>query len=94
MEAGSAWRSLQEKRELRSPHDTEAEVEVEAVGRGVAALRRAAVAGVEAPVAAAQQTVRTSRRSCGICKWARAVVRIAVPILAPLPNIASHVVKA
>ena len=88
MEAGSAWRSLQEKRELRSPHDTEPEVVVDVVGRVVEALRRAAVAGVVVPAAAAQQTVRPGRGSCGVCKWARAVVRTAVPILAPLPNIA------
>ena len=53
---------------LRSPRDTEAEaVEVEDDGRAVeVALRRAAVVGVVVPVAAAQQTVRTSRGSCGV----------------------------
>ena len=55
-----------EKRELRSPRDTEAVVGADA-GRAGAALRRAADDGVVAPVAAAQQTVRTSRGSCGIC---------------------------
>jgi hypothetical protein len=46
------------KMKLRSPHDTEAEAAADVVGRvGVAALRRAAEAGVVAPVAAAQQTV-------------------------------------
>ena len=88
MEAGSAWRSLQEKRELRSPHDTEPDAVADVAGRAADALRRAAVVGEVVPVAAAQQTGRTSRGSCGVCKWARAVVRIAVPILAPLPNIA------
>jgi hypothetical protein len=85
MEAGSAWRSLQEKRELRSPHDTEPGEAGDALEE---ALRRAAVAGVVVTAAAAHQTARTSRRPCGVCKWARAVVRIAIPILAPLPNIA------
>ena len=52
--------------ELRSPHDTEAVVDVDAAGRVEAALRRAAAEGAVAPAAAAQQTVRTSRRSCGV----------------------------
>ena len=60
-----------EKRELRSPRDTEAVGEVggrvEVVGQEGVAQRRAAEVGVVAPVAAAQQTVRTSRGSCGIC---------------------------
>ena len=38
---------------LRSPHDTEADVAVAADGRAEGALRRAAVVGVEVPVAAA-----------------------------------------
>ena len=79
---------------LRSPRDTEAEVDVDAAGRVAVALRRAAEAGVDAPVAAAQQTGRASRGSCGVCKWARGVVRTAIPILAPLPNIACHVMQA
>ena len=66
MEDDSAARNHQEKRELRSPHDTEAEVDENDVGRGEAALRRAAVVGGVAPAAAAQQTVRTSRGSCGV----------------------------
>ena len=74
--------------ELRSPRDTEAVAVVEVVGRVVVALRRAADVGAVVPVAAAQQTVRASRGSCGVCKWARGVVRAAIPILAPLPNIA------
>ena len=77
--------------ELRSPRDTEADVDADDDGRVVAALRRSAAEGVFAPVAAAQQTVRASRWSCGVCYWARGVVRTAVPILAPLPHIACHV---
>ena len=72
---------------LRIPHDTEAAVVVDAGGRAAAALRRAAVAGEAAPEAAAQQTGRPSRGSCGVCKWARGVVSTAIPILAPLINI-------
>ena len=53
--------------ELRSPRDTEAEDAADEAGRVAAALRRAAVVGVEVPEAAAQQTVRTSRGSCGVC---------------------------
>ena len=55
------------KMKLRSPHDTEPDVEVDAVGREeVEAPRRAARVGEEVPAAAAQQTVRTSRGSCGV----------------------------
>ncbi len=51
---------------LRSPHDTEPDVEVDADGRGVVAPRRAAVVGVAVPAAAAQQTVRSIRGSCWV----------------------------
>ena len=61
------WKIKNGKMELRSPHDTEPDgAEVDVVGRVEAALRRAAVVGVVVPEAAAQQTVRTSRRSCGV----------------------------
>ena len=52
--------------ELRSPHDTEPDEVAEVAGRAVAAQRRAAVAGVDGPEAAAQQTGRPSRGSCGV----------------------------
>ena len=82
--------------ELRSPRDTEAEAAVaeaaaDEVRAAAVALRRAAVDGDAEPGAAAQQTGRAgraSRGSCGVCKWARGVVSTAIPILAPLPNIA------
>ena len=77
--------------ELRSPHDTEPDAVVHEAGREVAALRRAADVGVDAPDAAAQQTARTSRGSCGVghtSGWIRPV-----PILAPLPNIAQRVIE-
>ena len=80
-----------EKRELGIASDAEAEAIVEVVGREGVALRRAAVAGVDAPDATAQQTVRTSRRSCGVCH-ASCCIRT-VPILAPLPNIAKRVIE-
>ena len=78
-----------EKRELRSPDGTEPDI-AEGVARVdvVDALRATADVGEAVPAAAAQQTVRPSRGSCGVCKWARGVVRTAIPILAPLPNIA------
>ena len=79
---------------LRSPHDTEAAAAANADGRAVAALRRAAGEGVVGPAAAAPQTGRASRGSCGVGKWARGVVSTAIPILAPLPSIACHVVQA
>ena len=60
------WKIKNGKMELRSPHDTEAEVVVDVAGREVVALRRAAVVGGVVPVAAAQQTGRTSRGSCGV----------------------------
>ena len=77
-----------EKRELRSPDGKEPDAFVDDVGREVDALRATADAGVVVTRAAAQQTNRTSRGSCGVGKWARGVVRTAIPILAPLPNIA------
>ena len=51
---------------LRSPHDTEPDVAVDGAGRAEVAPRRAAAVGVAVPVAAAQQTVRASRGSCGV----------------------------
>ena len=60
------WKIKNGKMELRSPHDTEPEVVVDEVGRVVDAPRRAAEVGDVAPEAAAQQTVRTSRGSCGV----------------------------
>ena len=83
-----------EKRELRSPDGTEPEKAADAVREVVGALRASAADGEVDPVAAAQQTVRPSRGSCGVGKWARGVVRTAIPILAPLPNIACHVMQA
>ena len=66
MENDSAARNHQEKRELRSPRDTEPDEVDDDVGRAAVALRRAAEAGAVAPVAAAQQTGRASRGSCGV----------------------------
>ena len=62
-------RCLQEKIELRSPHDTEPDVvdAADVAGRAVVAPRRAAAVGAAAPAAAARQTVGTCRRSCGVC---------------------------
>ena len=60
------WKIKTGKMELRSPHDTEPDEVVDAAGRAAVALRRAADDGAAVPVAAAQQTVRTSRRSCGV----------------------------
>ena len=61
------WKIKNGKRKLRSPHDTEAAVEADVGGRDVVvAPRRAAVVGHVDPVAAAQQTVRASRGSCGV----------------------------
>ena len=51
---------------LRSPRDTEPDEGVDAAGRAADALRRAAAVGVVVPAAAAQQTGRTSRGSCGV----------------------------
>ena len=54
------------KLQSRSLHDTEAAVADEADGRVGVAMRRAAVVGAVGPDAAAQQTGRTSRGSCGV----------------------------
>ncbi len=48
------------------PHDTEPDEVVDAAGRAEVAPRRAAVAGVVVPDAAAQQTVITSRGPCRV----------------------------
>ncbi len=55
-----------EKRELRSPDDTESDGVADEAGRIDAAPRCATVAGAVDRAAAAQQTVITSRRSCGV----------------------------
>ena len=52
--------------ELRSPDGTEPEIVEGEVRVEVDALRATAVVGGVEPVAAAQQTIRTSRRSCGV----------------------------
>ena len=54
---------------LRIPRDTEAIAGVDKVRNKVAALRRAAVDWGDAPDATTQQTLQTSLRSCGVCKW-------------------------
>ena len=54
------------KRELWISDDTEADGGDEVVGRAEVAPRRAAEEGVAVPSAAAQQTVRASRGSCGV----------------------------
>ena len=51
---------------LRIPHDTEAGVVVEADGLAGGAQRRAAKVGDVVPRAAAHQTDRPSRGSCGV----------------------------
>ncbi len=58
-----------EKMELRSPRGAEAGVEADAAGPGreIVAPRRAAVVGEGVHGAAARQTFRASRRSCGVC---------------------------
>ena len=61
------WKIKNGKMELRSPHDTEPEVFGDGDGRDGEAPRRAAVGGGEVPAAAAQQTGRASRGSCGVC---------------------------
>ena len=50
---------------LRIPDGTEAAA-ADVAGRGDVALRRAAVVGGVDPAAAAQQTARASRWSCGV----------------------------
>ena len=52
---------------LRIPHDAEPETAADAARVVGEAQRATAAAGVAAPRAAAQQTVRASVRSCGVC---------------------------
>ena len=61
------WKIKNGKMELRSPHDTEPdEAADDADGRAAGAAGGTAAAGVDGPVAAAQQTERASRGSCGV----------------------------
>jgi len=55
----------------RSPGDTEPDTAAGANGAEVVAKRRATAAGDVEPVAAAQHTVRTRRRSLRVYRWAR-----------------------
>ena len=52
--------------ELRSPDGTEPDAAVGVARVVVDALRPTAIVGAEVPAAAAQQTIRASRRSCGV----------------------------
>ena len=56
-----------EKMELGIASDTEADEVVDDGVRAEVAPRRATVVGGVEPAAAAKQTVRTSRGSCGVC---------------------------
>ena len=60
------WKIKNGKRELRSPDGTEPDKEVGEARAAADALRATANVGVVAPEAAAQQTIRTSRGSCGV----------------------------
>ena len=55
-----------EKRELRSPDGTEPDIEAGEVRVVAVAQRATAIEGAVVPAAAAQQTIRTSRGSCGV----------------------------
>ena len=92
MDRNSAARSIQEFIELRSHDGTESDAGLVEAVRVPEARRRAAVARVADPAAAAQQTGRTSSGSCGVglvSWWIRTP-----QILTPLPNIAQRVIKS
>ena len=63
---GEGWGLVTEKMELGIASDADPEVVVDEAGRDAVAQRRAAVVEVVVPRAAAQQTIRASRRSCGV----------------------------
>ena len=83
---------------LWSPRDTETDGFVGEVGIAVVARRRADAVGAGGIGAAADRTSprrggrRPSRRSCGICLRSGCIR--AVEILAPLINIACHIVES
>ena len=60
------WKIKNGKMELRSPRDTEAAIADGVVRDADVAQRATAAGGVVAPRAAAQQTMRASRGSCGV----------------------------
>ena len=56
------------------------------------AARRTAVPGAEVPAAAPDHPVRAQRRAGWICR--RTARILAVPILAPLPDVTVHVIQS
>ena len=60
------WKIKNGKMELRSPDGTEPDIVVGVEREVEVALRATAIVGAGVPEAAAQQTIRTSRRSCGV----------------------------
>src|SRR5205807_462071 len=78
----------------RHRHQTKTDSAV-AIVRGVAAaIGRAQIVSVVAPRTAAQHPVFLfpSTQPCAAISW-RSVVTIVIPILAPFPNVAVHVVQ-
>ena len=71
---------------------TKAKVEAPFLRRAPVAARRSAVPGVEVPAAAPEHPVRARRRAGWIRR--RTARILAVPILAPLPDVTVHVVQA
>ncbi len=75
---------------LMGKQDPEADAIAAALGAAAAAVGNPARRSSVEPTAAAQNTVRAAGRAFGIALCGAAVV--AIPVFAPFPNIAAHVV--
>src|SRR5579872_328902 len=75
-------------------HDTKADVVVLPIGRIAAAVRRAALFGSGVPRAAAQHAPFPFLGSFRVLLGTVLVVVAVVPVLAPFPDVAVHVVQA
>ena len=75
-----------------SESKAEAEVRVADVGRAAAPIRNSAVPRIVEPTATTAHAARATVRSCRIRLRATAIV--AIPVRAPLPYAAAHIVDA
>src|SRR5947208_379610 len=93
--AHSARCSLDRGKALRSPggdaEDAEATAAVADVGREPVAVRGAAVLSVVEPGPAAQDAKGAGLRTLRVLPWGFFVVVLAVPVSAPLPDVAVQV---
>ena len=87
---------LKDKTDLRSVAGSESDAEAQVVVAGARlapdADRGSAVAGVVVPAPAAIDAIRTGCHTCRVCS--RTVRIISIPVAAPFPHVADHVVES